>query len=72
MQASERITAAIGAANDRGRTAVIPFITAGYPEPKDFIATLRDVASAGDVVECGPGARLAAGNRSREVYFRER
>jgi tryptophan synthase alpha chain len=53
MQASERITAAIGAANNRGRTAIIPFITAGYPEPKDFIATLRDVASAGDVVELG-------------------
>ena len=53
MQASERITAAISAANNGGRTAVIPFITAGYPEPKDFIATLRDVASAGDVVELG-------------------
>ena len=26
MQASERITAAISAANDGGRTAVIPFI----------------------------------------------
>ena len=53
MQVSERITAAIRAANKGGRTAIIPFITAGYPEPKDFIATLRDVASAGDVVELG-------------------
>ena len=53
MKASERITAAIGAANNGGRTALIPFITAGYPEPKDFISTLRDVASAGDVVELG-------------------
>jgi tryptophan synthase alpha chain len=53
MQASERITAAIKAANDAGRTAIVPFITAGYPEPKDFISTLREVASAGDVVELG-------------------
>jgi tryptophan synthase alpha chain len=53
MQASERITAAINAANNRGRTAIIPFITAGYPEPADFIANLREVASVGDVVELG-------------------
>jgi tryptophan synthase alpha chain len=53
MQASERITAAIKAANDAGRTAIVPFITAGYPEPRGFISTLREVASAGDVVELG-------------------
>ena len=53
MRASERITAAIDAANNRGRTAIIPFITAGYPEPEDFIASLREVASVGDVVELG-------------------
>jgi len=53
MQASDRISAAIRAANDAGRTALVPFITAGYPEPKDFITSLRDVTSAGDVVELG-------------------
>ena len=53
MQASERISAAIVAANDDGRPGLVPFITAGYPEPKNFISTLRDVASAGDVVELG-------------------
>jgi tryptophan synthase alpha chain len=53
MQASERISVAIVAANDDGRPGLVPFITAGYPEPKDFISTLRDVASAGDVVELG-------------------
>ena len=53
MQAHERITAAITAANDAGRTALIPFITAGYPEPDDFIATVQSVAGAGDVVELG-------------------
>lgn len=53
MQASERIAAAIKAANDAGRPGLVPFITAGYPEPQDFIETLREVASAGDVVELG-------------------
>jgi tryptophan synthase alpha chain len=49
----ERVTAAIDAARKAGRPALIPFITAGYPEPAGFIATLRAVAGAGDVVEVG-------------------
>jgi len=53
MSAHEKIGTAISAANESGRPALVPFITAGYPEPKDFIATLRDVASVGDVVELG-------------------
>jgi len=53
MQAHEKISAAIRAAKDAGRTALVPFITAGYPEPMDFIAILREVASVGDVVELG-------------------
>ena len=53
MQAHERITAAIHAANEDGRTALVPFITAGYPNPESFIETLRSVASVGDVVELG-------------------
>lgn len=53
MQPHERVTAAIRAANDAGRPALVPFITAGYPELASFVATLRDVASAGDVVELG-------------------
>jgi tryptophan synthase alpha chain len=53
MQAHERITAAIAAANEAGRPALIPFITAGYPEPSEFIATLKAVAANGDVVELG-------------------
>jgi tryptophan synthase alpha chain len=53
MSAHERITAAIAAANERGRTALVPFITAGYPEPAEFIATLRAVASEGEVIELG-------------------
>ena len=53
MSAHERLSAAIIAAKEAGRPALVPFITAGYPEPEDFIATLKDVASVGDVVELG-------------------
>ena len=53
MKAHERVTKAIAAANDDGRTALVPFITAGYPEPKGFITTLQSVAAVGDVVELG-------------------
>lgn len=53
MQAHERLTAAIRAANEKQRTALVPFITAGYPEPKDFISTLKSIAAVGDVVELG-------------------
>jgi tryptophan synthase alpha chain len=53
MQAHERIAAAIGSANEEGRPALIPFLTAGYPEPADFIATLKRIAAEGDVVELG-------------------
>ena len=53
MQAHERIGAALTAANDAGRPALVPFITAGYPEPADFITTLQAIAATGDVVELG-------------------
>jgi len=53
MKAHERVTAAIRAANEAGRTGLVPFVTAGYPEPKDFISTLQAVARVGDVVEVG-------------------
>ena len=53
MQPHERIGRAISAANEDGRTALVPFVTAGYPEPDAFIATLKAVAEEGDVVELG-------------------
>ena len=53
MPAHERLTAAITAANESGRPALVPFITAGYPEPGEFINTLKAVASVGDAVEIG-------------------
>jgi len=53
MQPHERIGAAIAAANKEGRTGLVPFITAGYPDPERFIETLKAVAANGDVVELG-------------------
>jgi tryptophan synthase alpha chain len=53
MPAHERLTAAIRAANDAGRPALVPFITAGYPEPGDFTRSLKAIARVGDAVEVG-------------------
>lgn len=53
MPAHERLTAAIVAANEGNRPALVPFITAGYPEPGEFINTLKSIAEVGDVVELG-------------------
>ena len=53
MRAHERITAAIDAATKSGRAGLVPFITAGYPKPADFIDTLKAIAAVGDVVELG-------------------
>jgi tryptophan synthase alpha chain len=53
MPAHETLTAAIAAAGDAGRPALVPFITAGYPQPAAFIDTLKAIAAVGDVVEIG-------------------
>jgi tryptophan synthase alpha chain len=53
MPAHEKITMAIAAANKEGRPALVPFITAGYPQPGEFIETLKSIAALGDVVELG-------------------
>ena len=53
MQPHERIGQAITAANKDGRTGLVPFITAGYPDPDAFAATLQAIAEVGDVVELG-------------------
>jgi len=53
MHAHEKIGAAINLARDAGRTALVPFITAGYPDPKTFVETLAAIGNVGDVVEIG-------------------
>ena len=53
MPAHEQVTAAIRAANAAGRPALVPFLTAGYPERESFVPTLKAIAAVGDVVEVG-------------------
>jgi len=49
----ERITAAIRRTTEAGGTALVPYITAGYPQKDRFIPTLKAIAGAADVVEVG-------------------
>ncbi len=45
---------AIEQANKQGRKAVIPFITAGFPDPENFWTVLKDIDASGvDVIEIG-------------------
>ncbi len=53
MQPHERIGAALTAANEDGRTGLVPFITAGYPDTVTFTSSLQAIADVGDVVELG-------------------
>ena len=53
MPAHEKLTVAIRSANDDDRPALVPFITAGYPEPGEFVNTLREIAEVADVIEIG-------------------
>jgi tryptophan synthase alpha chain len=43
----------IRAALARRRPALVAFVTAGYPEPREFLGVLRAVASAADAIEIG-------------------
>ncbi len=51
--AGARITAAIRAAAERKRPAIVGFLTAGFPSRDNFRTHLAAVASAADVVEIG-------------------
>ena len=53
MPAHENLTAAINAANAAGRPALVPFLTAGHPDPSTFIDSLEAIAKVGDAVEIG-------------------
>lgn len=52
-QPHEQVSATLRAARDERGLALVPYITAGYPDRDRFIDTLRAVAGAGDVVEVG-------------------
>jgi tryptophan synthase alpha chain len=53
MIARERISAAIRAAKQRGRPALVAFLTGGFPTRASFQRNLAAVAAACDVVEIG-------------------
>jgi len=53
MTPAQRVSAAIEAAVAEDRTALVAFITAGYPDKAQFGETLAAVADVADVVEVG-------------------
>lgn len=53
MQPHERISDAIATASKSGRTALVAFLTAGYPSTKNFLRDLQAIAAVSDVVEIG-------------------
>jgi tryptophan synthase alpha chain len=53
MQPHERMARALARDTAKGQPAVVAYITAGFPEPRDFLRVLRAVASAADAVEIG-------------------
>jgi len=54
MLPRDRIRAALARdVTTGGKPALVAFLTAGYPEPREFLKTLRAVAGAADAVEIG-------------------
>ena len=53
MQPRERLRGALARDVGFGKPAVVAYITAGFPEPREFLQVLRAVASAADAVEIG-------------------
>jgi tryptophan synthase alpha chain len=54
MQPRDRIRAALTRDSKKGaHPSLVAFVTAGYPEPREFLQVLRSVASAADAVEIG-------------------
>ena len=53
MKGHQRISAGIEGAKRQGRTALVGFLTAGFPDRAGFADNLKTVASACDVVEIG-------------------
>jgi tryptophan synthase alpha chain len=54
MQPRDRIRTALARDARKGeRPALVAYITAGYPEPSEFLAVLKSVSSASDAVEIG-------------------
>jgi tryptophan synthase alpha chain len=51
---SDTLTRRLGALRDAGRRALVPYVTAGHPDPATSVALLRRIDAAGaDVIELG-------------------
>jgi tryptophan synthase alpha chain len=51
---SDALTRHLGALRDKGRRALVCYVTAGHPDPEQSVALLRGVEAAGaDVIELG-------------------
>lgn len=48
-----RIQAAFDQARAQGRAAFMPFMTAGYPSPAEFVEVVRQLAQSADLLEIG-------------------
>lgn len=53
MRAHDRIAAAINAATREGRPALVGFVTAGFPNRRQFRDNIETVSSVCDVIEIG-------------------
>jgi tryptophan synthase alpha chain len=53
MQPHERIARALARDTAKAQPAIVAYITAGFPEPRDFLRVLRTVAGAADAIEIG-------------------
>jgi tryptophan synthase alpha chain len=54
MQPRDRIRQALARdVKAAGRPALVAFVTAGYPEPREFLKVLRAVSGAADAIEIG-------------------
>jgi len=53
MEPHERISAALNGAVAAGRVGLVPYLTAGYPDKNEFVATVKKIAAVGDVIEVG-------------------
>jgi len=53
MKPHERISAALNGAVAAGRVGLVPYLTAGYPDKNTFVATVKKIATVGDVIEVG-------------------
>jgi tryptophan synthase alpha chain len=53
MQPRERVRRALAREVGKGQPALVAYVTAGFPEPREFLRVLKSVSTAADAVEIG-------------------